>query len=306
MKILLFGADGQLGWQLRRSLCVVGDVTALTRASHTHCGDLADAAGIARTVRELRPDAIVNAAAYTAVDRAEADEAAARAVNATAPGILAEEARRCGALLLHYSTDYVFDGAKASPYLESDPVNPINAYGRTKLEGERAIQRSGCDHLVLRTQWVYGPRGSNFLLTMLRLAATRAELRVVDDQHGAPTSSLQLGRLTRVLLEGTGREISPASLDRLRGARGIHHATASGSTTWCGFARAIFEERSLRLGAGFAAPRVVPIPSSELPSPARRPANSLLCCDRLEAALGARLEDWRTGLREVVSVLPAS
>jgi dTDP-4-dehydrorhamnose reductase len=248
---------------------------------------------------------IVNAAAYTAVDRAETDEAAARAINATAPGILAEEARQCGALLLHYSTDYVFDGTKPSPYLESDPVNPINAYGRTKLEGERTIAQGGCDHLILRTQWVYGPHGANFLLTMLRLAATRPEVRVVDDQHGAPTSSRQLGGLTRALLEGPSREISRASLERLRSARGLYHATAAGSTSWCGFARAIFEERSRQPGAGAAAPRVTAIASSEFPTPARRPANSVLCCDKLEAALGIRLGDWRAGLRDVLSVLPA-
>lgn len=301
MRVLLTGARGQVGTEVARQLEGRAEILAPDRARL----DLSDGASIVRAVREARPDVIVNAAAYTAVDRAESDEQSARAINATAPGILAEEAKRCGALLLHYSTDYVFDGTKRSPYLESDPVAPINAYGRTKLEGERAIAQGGCDHLILRTQWVYGPHGGNFLLTMLRLAATRPELRVVDDQHGAPTSSLQLGRLTRTLLEGPGQEISTPSLARLRKAPGIYHATALGSTTWCGFARAIFEERSRQPGVAFAAPRVTPIPSSEFPTPARRPANSVLCCDRLEAALGVRLEDWRTGLREVLSALPA-
>lgn len=301
MRVLLTGARGQVGTEVARSLAGRAETLALDRARL----DLADRDRIVRVVREARPDVIVNAAAYTAVDRAESDEASARAINATAPGILAGEAKRCGALLLHYSTDYVFDGTKASPYLESDPVNPINAYGRTKLEGERAIAQSGCDHLVLRTQWVYGRHGGNFLLTMLRLAATRPELRVVDDQHGSPTSSLQLGRLTRALLEGPSREISTASLERLRMARGLYHATASDSTTWCGFARAIFEERSRQPGVTFAPPRVTPIPSSEFPTPARRPANSMLSCDKLEAAFGVRLEDWRAGLREVLSALPA-
>jgi dTDP-4-dehydrorhamnose reductase len=301
MRVLLTGARGQVGTEVARSLEGRAEILAPDRARL----DLADGGSIVRAVREARPDVIVNAAAYTAVDRAESDEASARAINATAPGILAEEAKRCGALLLHYSTDYVFDGTKRSPYAESDPVNPINAYGRTKLEGERAIAQSGCDHLILRTEWVYGPHGSNFLLTMLRLAATRPELRVVDDQHGAPTSSLQLGRLTRTLLEGPGQEISTPSLARLRKAQGVYHATASGSTTWCGFARAIFEERLRQPGPSFAAPRVTPIPSSEFPAPARRPANSVLCCDKLDAAFGARLEDWRAGLRDVLSVLPA-
>ena len=301
MRLLLTGARGQVGTEVARQLEGRAELLALDRARL----DLADGDSIVRVVREARPDVIVNAAAYTAVDRAEGNEEGARAINATAPGILAGEAKRCGALLLHYSTDYVFDGAKPSPYVETDPVCPINAYGRTKLEGERAIAQSGCDHVILRTEWVYGPHGSNFLLTMLRLAATRAEVRVVDDQHGAPTSSRQLGRLTRALLEGPAGELSPSSLARLRKAPGIYHATAAGSTTWWGFAGAIFEERARQPGALPAAPRVTPIPSSEYPTPARRPANSLLCCDKLDAAFGVRLEDWRDGLRDVLSALPA-
>ena len=302
MRVLLTGARGQVGTEVARSLEGRAEVLAPDRARL----DLSDGGSIVRAVRAVRPDVIVNAAAYTAVDRAESDEEAARAINATAPGILAGEARRCGALLLHYSTDYVFDGTKPAPYVETDPVCPVNAYGRTKLEGERAIAASGCDHLILRTEWVYGPHGGNFMLTMLRLAATRPELRVVDDQRGAPTSSRQLGRLTRTLLEGPSGEMSAASLERLRAARGIYHATASDATTWCGFARAIFDERSRQAGVAFAAPRVTAIPSSEFATPARRPANSVLCCDKLEEALGARLEDWRAGLRDVFSVLPAA
>lgn len=302
MRVLLTGARGQVGTEVARQLDGRAELLALDRARL----DLSDGGSIVKAVREARPDVIVNAAAYTAVDRAETDEEGARAINATAPGILAEEAKRCGALLLHYSTDYVFDGTKPAPYVETDPVCPINAYGRTKLEGERAIAQSGCDHLILRTEWVYGPHGSNFLLTMLRLAATRPEVRVVDDQHGAPTSSRQLGRLARALLEGEAGEVSPASLARLRTAPGVYHATASGSTTWWDFARAIFEERARQTGAPTAAPRVTPIPSSEYPTPARRPANSVLCCDKLDGAFGARIEDWRAGLRDVLSVLPAA
>ena len=251
---------------------------------------VADPAQVVARVREASPDVVVNAAAYTAVDRAEEDVETARTVNAIAPGLLAGACRERGALLVHYSTDYVFDGSKAGPYVESDPVAPLNAYGRTKLEGEQAITRSGCEHLVLRTSWVYGPTGGNFLLTMLRAGATRDELRVVDDQHGAPTSSLQLARLTRALLD-LGRE-------RLATGSGIYHATAAGETTWFGFAEAIFARRAKR-------PRLVPIASSDWPTPARRPVNSVLSSERLAAAFGLRIGPWQQGLDEVLARLPA-
>ncbi len=298
MRVLVTGAGGQVGTEVARQLAGRAEVVALDRRGL----DLARPDEIVARVRAVRPDAIVNAAAYTAVDRAESEEEAAHAVNAVAPGILAEEAKRCGALLLHYSTDYVFDGTKAGAYVETDAVNPIGAYGRTKLEGERRIAASGCDHVVLRTQWVYGPHGSNFMLTMLRLAATRPELRVVDDQHGAPTSSLQLGDLTRRLLQGAGGAIDHASLARLRAARGIYHATAAGQTTWCGFARAIFEARARR-SPPFTAPVVVAIPSSEYPTPAKRPANSVMSNEKLHAAFGMRIGPWRDGMEEALSVL---
>ena len=215
MRVMLTGSRGQLGTDLARELQGRAQVVAHDRASL----DLADPAAIAARVAEARPDVIVNAAAYTAVDRAESDEAAARAVNATAPALLAAEARKAGALLVHYSTDYVFDGTKGSPYVETDPTSPINAYGRTKLEGEGAIAASGCDHAILRTSWVYAPHGANFMLTMLRLAATRPELRIVADQRGAPTSTRQLARATLALL---------SNLERTRASSGIYHATAAG------------------------------------------------------------------------------
>ena len=300
MRVMVTGGNGQVGAEVARQLAGRAQVHALDRAAL----DLADADRIVAVVREIRPDVIVNAAAYTAVDRAETEEAVAHAVNGVAAGVLGEEAKRLGAFVLHYSTDYVFDGTKAGAYVETDAVNPLGAYGRTKLEGERRLAASGCDHAVLRTEWVYGPQGKNFLLTMLRLANERPELRVVDDQHGAPTSSLELGRLTRVLLEGPAGAITPASIARLRAAGGIYHATAAGTTTWCGFARAIFEERARRV-SGFRIPAVVPIPTSAYPTPAKRPANSVLDCGKLEADLGARIGDWRAGLEEVVSALRA-
>ena len=299
MRILLTGSNGQVGTEVARQLAGRADVVALDRAAL----DLADAAQVRARVREARPDAIVNAAAYTAVDKAESEPGLARAINATAPGILGEEARRCGAVLLHYSTDYVFDGTKQGAYVEDDPVCPVNTYGRTKLEGELAIAASGCDHLILRTEWVYGPHGRNFMLTMLKLAQSRPELRVVDDQHGAPTSSLQLGRLTRERLLGADGKMDQAALDRLRAASGVYHATAAGETTWCGFARAIFAQRARQLGEVFKAPTVTPIASSEYPTPARRPANSVLSGEKLRSRFGLGLADWREGLAESISAL---
>jgi dTDP-4-dehydrorhamnose reductase len=274
LRILLTGANGQVGWELKRTLAPLGDLTALGRAEL----DLTQPERILEVVRAAKPEIIVNAAAYTAVDKAESERDAAFAVNAAAPGTLAEEAKRTGALLVHYSTDYVFDGAKSSPYVENDAPNPLNVYGASKLAGERAIGKSGCRHLILRTSWVYGPRGSNFFLTMLRLARERPELRVVDDQVGVPTSSLAIARATAQLLP----------LD----ARGLYHVSAAGETSWCGFARAILAR------AGIATP-VVPIGTGDYPTPARRPRNSRLDCSRLRADFGLTLAPWEEQLSEV-------
>ena len=274
MKILLTGPTGQVGAALLETLPGLGEIVA---ASHARL-DLANPDSIRRVVGAARPEVIVNAAAYTAVDKAESEHDAAFAVNATAPGVLGEEAERAGALLVHYSTDYVFDGAKPAPYIEEDEPNPLNAYGASKLAGERAIVGSGCRHLILRTSWVYGPRGSNFYLTMLRLARERAELRVVDDQIGAPTSSLGIARATALLIG--------------KGAEGLYHMTAAGETTWCGFARAILAR------AGFATP-VVAIRTGDYPTPARRPRNSRLDCSRLRADFGLSLAPWEKQLAEV-------
>jgi dTDP-4-dehydrorhamnose reductase len=279
LRILLTGRNGQVGWELQGALAPLGELTALGRAEL----DLGDAGRIRDAVRTTKPDVVVNAAAYTAVDKAEAERDLAFAVNAVAPGILADEAKRAGALLVHFSTDYVFDGTKGSPYTETDPTCPINVYGASKLAGERSIAASGCRHLILRTSWVYGPRGNNFMLTMLRLARERPELRVVDDQVGAPTSSLAIARATAQLLRP--------------GAGGLYHLSAAGETTWCGFARAIFAR------AGIAMP-VLAIRTEDYPTPARRPRNSRLDCSRLRKDFDVALAPWEDQLSEVTLSAP--
>ena len=296
---LVTGSRGQVGAEVARALAQRAEVIAHDRATL----DLARPGEIAACIRAARPDVIVNAAAYTAVDRAEAEREAALAVNAVAPGVIASEAKRCGALLVHYSTDYVFDGASARPSVEGDAPNPLNVYGETKLAGERAIEASGAAYLILRTTWVYGPRGRNFLLTMLALAATKPELRVVDDQRGAPTSSLALARATVEILSARGEgALDARAVAAAKERAGFYHASARGETTWHGFAQAIFERRARR--GCFRAPALVAIPTREYPTPARRPANSLLSNAKLEAAFGVRLADWRQGLDEVFSALP--
>ncbi len=286
MKVLLLGRDGQLGRALQPALAPLGAVTALGRAEL----DLRDGRAMTGVLERLAPDIIVNAAAYTAVDKAESEPEMADALNARAPALLAAQAARSGALLVHYSTDYVFGGGKPGAWTEDDVPAPLGAYGRSKLAGERAIAASGCRHLVLRTSWVYAPWGANFLLTILRLARERPELRVVDDQVGAPTSVLALARATTEL---AGR--MQAEPDR-RG--GLYHLAAAGHTSWHGFAQAIVGS------AGLATP-VRAIPSSEYRSAARRPLNSRLDCARVARDFGIVLPDWRDGLREVMGGLAA-
>ncbi len=281
MVILLTGKNGQVGFELARTLAPLGTLHAHDRATL----DLANPDALIAACRALKPDLIVNAAAYTAVDKAESEPALAHAINARAPGVLAEEAKRLGAVLVHYSTDYVFDGTKRTPYVETDPVNPINAYGRTKLAGEQAIGAVGCKHLIFRTSWVYGPRGKNFLLTMLALAKTRDQIRVVDDQHGSPTSSAFLAEATVSALQAIPSEGVES---------GIYHLTAAGNTTWARFARAIFQHRGN--GPEETVPRVVAISSAEYPTPAKRPANSVMSSSRIRASLGIAPSTWESQL----------
>lgn len=285
MRILLTGSTGQVGFALRGTLSGLANVIATGRSDL----DLRSPQAIRDAVRTAAPDAIVNAAAYTAVDRAENQEALAFAVNRDGPAILAEEAAKCGALLVHFSTDYVFDGAKAAPYVEDDGPNPLNVYGRSKLAGEQAIIRSGCRHLILRTSWVYAERGSNFLLTMLRLAREGKALRVVDDQHGAPTASHMIAAAAPGIIAAVLREPSLG---------GVYHMTARGSTTWYGFAGAIFREKNLSV-------QVSAISSSDYPTPARRPRNSLLDNAKLAKTFGVHLPSWEVGLRDVLARVPA-
>lgn len=283
--ILLTGVNGQVGFELARSLQGLGKVVALDRREL----DLADLDQVRRVVREVKPGLIVNPAAHTAVDKAETDIDAAMRLNAETPGVLAEEAKRLGAALVHYSTDYVFDGTKDGAYVESDAVNPQNVYGKSKLAGEQAIAAAGCAHLIFRTSWVYGARGKNFLLTMLRLGVDRDELSVVADQFGAPTWSNTIAALSASVLAqapvvGEG--------DWWQQHSGIYHLTASGATSWHGFAEAIFEFSDLA-----KKPVVKPIPAASYPTPAARPANSRISNDKLASTFGVRAPDWREALR---------
>lgn len=292
-RVLVLGATGQVGTELRRSFAGYGEVMAADRETV----DLADAGQVRELVRRVEPDVILNAAAYTAVDRAEQERESAFAINAEAPKMLAEEARRRGALLVHYSTDYVFDGSKAEPWVESDATNPLNAYGASKLAGERAIAEVGGKYLIFRTSWVYGPHGRNFLLTMLRLGRERDALGVVDDQHGSPTSSIAIADATRAIVEkARGGELGPAG-----GWTGLYHMTCGGATTWCGFTRAIFERGADLLGG--RRPRVDAITTADYPTPARRPRNSVLSNEALEARFGVRLPGWEAALDAVLEGL---
>lgn len=293
MKILLLGKNGQLGWELQRSLAPLGDVIALDRHSQDHCGDLANLDGLAQTVRALRPDVIVNAAAHTAVDKAESEPELARTLNALASGVLAQEASKLGAWLVHYSTDYVFDGSGSRPWTESDVPAPLSVYGRTKLEGEQLIARHCQRHLILRTSWVYAARGGNFAKTMLRLAQERERLTVIDDQFGAPTGA-------ELLADVTAHAICQL-LQRPQDA-GLYHLAASGETTWNGYAKhVITQAQRTQEALKIIANEIASVPTSAFPTPAKRPHNSRLDCARLQAVFGLTLPAWQQGVDRMLA-----
>ena len=288
-RVFVLGAQGQLGIELQKAFQGAGDVVALGRE---WC-DLGDPGSIRKAMAEINPGLVLNAAAYTAVDRAESEPELAMRVNGEAPGVLAEEARKLGALLVHYSTDYVFDGSKQGPWVEDDPVNPLNEYGRTKLAGERKIADVGGSHLIFRTSWVYSPHGNNFLKTMLRLGREREQLRVVNDQMGAPTAAASLARATRAVVDAGVQD----------GDAGVYHMTCAGETNWCGFAQEIF--RRARVSENKSWPTVTGIPDTEYPTPAKRPKNSVLSNEKLRARFGVALPQWEDALGETLREMGA-
>ncbi len=300
MKILLLGRDGQLGWELQRSLGLLGELVALGRDASANpdrlCGDLLDLGGLRSTVQRVAPGVIVNAAAWTAVDRAESEPHEAHAVNALAPAMLAEQAQALGSWLVHYSSDYVFDGSGSDPWRETDAPAPLNVYGHCKLAGEQAVAKACERHLLLRTGWVHCARGDNFARTVLRLACQRTQLQVVDDQVGAPTAAALLADATAHMLR--------AALAQ-PGLAGLYHCTAAGQTSRHGWARFVLEQ-ALALGWPLrAGPQdVIPAASREHPTPARRPLNSRLSCAKLENAFGLYLPPWQTGVQRMVASLP--
>lgn len=297
MKILLFGKNGQVGWELRRSLAPLGEVVALGSRGESLASDFNEPDRLADTVRAIRPDVIVNAAAYTAVDKAESDRDTALRVNAEAPAVLARAAQALGAWVVHFSTDYVFDGSGSTPRGEDAPTCPLNVYGETKLEGERAIARWCERHLIFRTSWVYAARGGNFARTMLRLAGERERLSVIDDQFGAPTGA-------DLLADVAAHALRAAIADPRKA--GLYHAVAAGETSWNGYARFVLEA-SLQAGVALKATpdRVDAVPSSAFPTPARRPLNSRLDTSRLQATFGLRMPPWQAGVARMLDeVLP--
>lgn len=286
-KFLLIGKNGQVGWELRRTLSPLARVMAVDYPEI----DLTDAVAARRLVLDHKPNVVINAAAYTAVDKAESETKTAQLINSVAPGVLAEAAKQVGALMIHYSTDYVFDGTKQTPYLETDPPNPLGAYGRTKLEGDEAVRAAGGNHLIFRLCWVYGARGQNFLLTMQRLARERETLRVVKDQFGCPTWSRLIAEATTLAL----RQALAAS--DANAFNGTYHLAAGGSTSWHSFASRIVE---LMSAAERRCREVVGITTAEYPTPAKRPAYSVLDCGKLKTTFGIQLPDWENGLRLVL------
>ena len=294
MKILLLGKNGQVGWELQRALAPLGELTALDRQGDDGlCGDLTNLDGLAATVRAVQPQVIVNAAAYTAVDKAEGEPELAQRINAEAPAALAREAAALGALLVHYSTDYVFDGSGSAPWAEDAPTGPLGVYGATKLAGEQAIAQTGCPHLILRTSWVYAARGGNFARTMLRLAQERERLTVIDDQWGAPTGAELIADVTAHAVAQTRQQPAKA---------GIYHLTAAGETTWFSYAKFVLAlagqaQKAIKIKAT----ELLPIPTSAYPTPARRPHNSRLDTRKLQTHFGLALPPWQHGVRRMLA-----
>ena len=293
MKILLLGKGGQVGWELQRSLAPLGELVAVDFDSTDHCGDFTNLVGLAETIRAIAPDIIVNAAAHTAVDKAESEPELARTINALAPAVLAQEARQLGAWLVHYSTDYVFDGSGNEPWTENSPTGPLSVYGQTKLEGDNAIRASGCKHLIFCTSWVYAARGGNFAKTMLRLAKERDRLTVIDDQIGAPTGADLLADVTahalRVALQRS--EVS-----------GSYHVVAGGQTSWHGYASFVIDfARQAGVAIKVAQEAIMPVPTSAFPTPATRPNNSLLNTNKLQQTFSLTLPHWQTGVARMLT-----
>jgi len=290
MKILLLGKNGQVGFELQRSLAPLGEVLALDRNSTSHCGDLSNLEGLAETVCVYRPDVVVNAAAYTAVDKAESDAETAHRINALAPEVMSRACAALGAYLVHYSTDYVFNGTGQTPWVETDPTGPLNVYGHSKLAGEQGIAKQGAKHVIFRTSWVYGTEGGNFAKTMLRLAQEREKMTVIHDQFGAPTGAALLADITATALQAQHR------------LTGLYHLAAAGETTWFDYAAYVLAQAKLRKpDLKLAVKEFLPVATTEFPTPAKRPLNSRLNCSHLEQALQLKLPAWQTGVGQLLS-----
>lgn len=295
MKILLLGKNGQVGWELQRSLAPLGEVLALDRHSTGVCGDLSQPERLAQTVRDWCPDVVVNAAAHTAVDKAESEPELARCLNATAPAALARAAAEVGAWLVHYSTDYVFNGQGDKPWQEGDATGPLSVYGQTKLEGEQHIAASGCKHLIFRTSWVYAARGGNFAKTMLRLAGERERLTVISDQHGAPTGA-------DLIADVTAHAVRQVLAEPLADLAGIYHLVAAGQTSWHGYAsHVIAKARQIKPALDLKVTDIAPVPTSSFPTPAQRPFNSRLGTHKLQQAFGLVMPPWQQGVDRLLT-----
>ncbi len=294
MRILLLGKNGQVGWELQRSLAPLGELIALDRHSTDYCGDLSNLAGLADTVRAIKPDVIVNAAAHTAVDKAESEPDLARTLNALAPEVLAAEATKIGAWLVHYSTDYVFDGSGDTPWVETDTPAPLSVYGSTKLDGESLIAQHCPKHLIFRTSWVYAARGGNFAKTMLRLGQERDKLTVINDQFGAPTGA-------DLIADVTAHAIRQATQAHANTPAGIYHLVASGTTTWFDYAKHVLAQvEQAQPAIKIKATEILPVPTSAFPTPAKRPHNSRLDTHKLQATFNLTLPPWQTGVNRML------